>query len=181
MRPRTNTLWVLPWFSTWTTFISIFYSLFNFYLFADDTSMLYANKNLVAIFTKLTLNLEIFVIGWRPINYHFMLPRLGTPVKRLNWSTEGKRPEIRSNCSNRLQIPRRQHTIVLLSTCYLALRLLCTESESKVANLCNLSCLKPSTEARPELRVTVERQQHGLRLKLLTLGVGDSLMLPLTQ
>ena len=107
--------------------------------------MLYANKNLVAIFTKLTLNLEIFVIGWRPINYHFMLPRLGTPVKRLNWSTEGKRPEIRSNCSNRLQIPRRQHTIVLLSTCYLTLRLLCTESESKVANLCNLSCLKPST------------------------------------
>ena len=46
-----------------------------------------------------------------------------------------------------------------------------TESESKAANLCNLSCLKPSTEARPELRVTVERQRHGLRLKLLTLGV----------
>ena len=39
----------------------------------------------------------------------------------------------------------------------LASRRLCTESESKVANLCNLSRLKPSTEARPELRVTVDR------------------------
>ena len=96
---------------------------------------------------------------------------------------------------------------------YLASRLLCTQSESKVANRCNLSRLKPSrdrrtfqdfnpppatrhpspvtrhppsaekscrsTEARPELRVTVDRQRHGLRLKLLTLGVGDSLLLPL--
>ena len=34
---------------------------------------------------------------------------------------------------------------------------LSTESESKVANLCNLSRLKPSTEARLELLVTVER------------------------
>ena len=55
------------------------------------------------------------------------------------------------------------------------------ESESKAANLCNLSRPKPSTKARPELRVTVDRQRHGLRLKLLTLGVGDSLFLPLTQ
>ena len=101
--------------------------------------MLYANKNLVANLTKLTLNLEIFVIGWRPRNYHFMLPRLGTPAKLLNWSTEGKRPEIRSNCSNRPQIPPRQHTIVLLSIHYLASKLLCAESESKVANLCNLN------------------------------------------
>ena len=28
------------------------------------------------------------------------LPRLGTPGKRLDWSTEGKRPDLRSNCSN---------------------------------------------------------------------------------
>ena len=43
----------------------------------------------------------------------------------------------------------------------------------------NLSRLKLSTEARPELRVTVGRKRHGRRLKLLTLGVGDSLLLPL--
>ena len=67
--------------------------------------------------------------------------------------------------------------IVVLSIRYLASRLLCTESESKVANLCNLSRLKPSTEALPELRVT----SHGLRLKLLTFGVGDSLLLPFTS
>ena len=47
--------------------------------------------------------------------------------------------------------------IVLLSIRYFASRLLCTESESKVTNLCNLSRLKPLTEARDELRVTVDR------------------------
>ena len=43
------------------------------------------------------------------------------------------------------------------------------------------SHLNPSTEPRLELRVTVERQRHGLRLKLLTLGVGDNLLLPWTS
>ena len=47
--------------------------------------------------------------------------------------------------------------MVLLSIRYLASRHLCTESESKVASLCNLSCLKPSTEAWDELRVTIDR------------------------
>ena len=37
--------------------------------------------------------------------------------------------------ASRLQIPPRQHTIVLLSIRDLASRSLCTESESKVANL----------------------------------------------
>ena len=50
---------------------------------------------------------------------------------------------------------------------------LCTESESKVVNRCNLSRLEKSTEPWFELPVTFERQQHGPRLKLLcTLGVG---------
>ena len=47
--------------------------------------------------------------------------------------------------------------MVLLSIRYLASRRLCTESESKVTNLCKPSRLKPSTEPRPELRVTVDR------------------------
>ena len=49
------------------------------------------------------------------------------------------------------------NTIVLLSILYLASRLLCTESESKVANLCNLCRLKPSTEPWLEFHVTIER------------------------
>ena len=36
-------------------------------------------------------------------------------------------------------------------------RRLYTERESKVANLCKPSRLKPSTEPRPDLRVTIER------------------------
>ena len=47
--------------------------------------------------------------------------------------------------------------IVLLYIRYLASRRLCTKSESKVANLCNLSRLKPSTEPWFKLRVNVER------------------------
>ena len=56
-----------------------------------------------------------------------------------------------------------------------------TESKSKVTNLCKVvsKTRHSSTEPRPELRVTVERQRHVLRLKLLILGVGDSLLLPL--
>ena len=60
-------------------------------------------------------------------------------------------------------------------------RRLYTERESKVANLCKPSRLKPSTEPRPDLRVTIERQRQGPRLKLLSLGVGDSLLLPFTS
>ena len=45
----------------------------------------------------------------------------------------------------------------------------------------DLSRLKPSTEPWLKLCVTVERKRRGLRLKLLTLGVGDSLLLPLTS
>ena len=41
--------------------------------------------------------------------------------------------------------------------CHLASRRLCTESKSNVANLCNLSRLKPSTERWLEFHVTVER------------------------
>ena len=48
-------------------------------------------------------------------------------------------------------------------------------------NFCNFSRLKPSTVPWFELRVTVETQRHGLRLKLLTLGVGESLLLELTS
>ena len=47
--------------------------------------------------------------------------------------------------------------MVLLSIRYLASRHLCTESESKVTNLCKPSRLKPSTEPRPERHVTVDR------------------------
>ena len=45
----------------------------------------------------------------------------------------------------------------------------------------DLSRLKPSTEPWLKLCVTVERKRRGLRLKLPTLGVGDSLLLPLTS
>ena len=73
------------------------------------------------------------------------------------------------------------NTIVLLSICYLAFKQLCTESKSKVANLCNLSRLKPLTEPWLAFHVTIERWRHGLRLKLLTLGVGDNVLLALTS
>ena len=57
----------------------------------------------------------------------------------------------------------------------LASRRICTESESKVANLCNLSRLNPSTEPRFDLRVTVERQRHGLTQITHTRGGRQSL------
>ena len=44
------------------------------------------------------------------------------------------------------KIPSRKHAIVLLSIRHLASRCLCTESESKVVNLCNLSLAEPLTE-----------------------------------
>ena len=47
--------------------------------------------------------------------------------------------------------------VVVLSIRDLASRRIFTENESKVANLCNLSRLKSSTELWLELRVTIER------------------------
>ena len=49
------------------------------------------------------------------------------------------------------------NTVVVLSIRDLASRRIFTENESKVANLCNLSRLKSSTELWLELRVTIER------------------------
>ena len=49
------------------------------------------------------------------------------------------------------------NTVVVLSIRDLASRRIVTENESKVANLCNLSRLKSSTELWLELRVTIER------------------------
>ena len=49
------------------------------------------------------------------------------------------------------------NTVVVLSIRDLASRRIVTENESKVANLCNLSRLKSSTELWLALRVTIER------------------------
>ena len=49
------------------------------------------------------------------------------------------------------------NTVVVLSIRDLASRRIFIENESKVANLCNLSRLKSSTELWLELRVTIER------------------------
>ena len=63
------------------------------------------------------------------------LPRLGTPAKRPDRSTEGKRP------LQKLQLPPNSAQVTqdsLLSIRDLSSRHICTESELKVANLCKL-------------------------------------------
>ena len=81
------------------------------------------------------------------------LPRLGTPAKRPDGSTEvkenGRKFAPTAPVASKLRL-------VLLSIRDLALSSLCTQSESKVANRCNLSHL-PSAEPWLELRVTVKR------------------------
>lgn len=86
MRPRTNTVWVLPG-SVLRPLLFVLYineihktRVFNFYLFADDTSMLHANKNLRK-FDKVNTELGN-LCDWLKAN------KLSLNIKKSNFATK---------------------------------------------------------------------------------------------